>query len=183
MRGGALADGSATPTVDTFYSKHLVSIGLCALVNLSYCLFYSNPLTVPSLAFYVALIAFYLRSPSVGKRLQLLGSLFVCSVTTICLLASIGFDFDVLPGEFFLVTKNELCGVYLVLWVWSYTRLGSTLIRIKSMEFFLFLSAVLLPLVLLVFYDLLQKLDSDIPAAALVAYLVVSVPSLVQPIY
>jgi hypothetical protein len=115
VRDGTLANASPTSAVGVFYSKHLVSISLCALVNLSYCLFYSNTLSALSLSFYVALVAFYLRSPAVNERLRLLGSLFVCSVTTVCLLASVGFDFDVLPGEFFLVTKNELCGVYIVL--------------------------------------------------------------------
>ena len=79
---------------------------------------------------------------------------FTCTVTSISLLIHLGADPGNIPGTLFTEYSTDCKGLFLFAWAWSYAKLIPLTLRLKRIDYFLFVSLVLLPPTLSVFFDL-----------------------------
>lgn len=156
------ATSESDSVTDKNYYNYFIIVGLMggllSLVSLVTGVYYT-PLT------YLAnLLPFilYLNKPELSNRFRFLEGVLMCFISTGCLLIYMGASFSTNPLSLYVGSSKPLGSLYTFIWVWSYMRLGFIISRIKSMELFIYIMAVVCPLVLLIFFDIINSTQSEI---------------------
>lgn len=129
---------------------------LVALLSVCACAYMGDNVSLTSYVLQIFTIMVWLSNPSHSERVQLFGGLSVCIVSTMLFLLFLDVDFVNLPDLCTLPNKFKYVSPVFFVWVWSYTRLGLMVTRLKILELFLITTTLVLPAVLIIVYEVTQ---------------------------